>query len=212
MTSGCLDKQLEIMRSIIPSYKKLQEEGTIEVAVSPFYHPILPLLCDTDIARVSLPGITLPKTTFRHPEDAKKQIDTAVKFYEERFGRPPRGMWPSEGSVSDQAVELMIESGLKWAATDEEVLFRSLQRQKTPEALYRPYIVEKGREDVAHIQDRGLSDAIGFVYKAGRPKRPPLISYAGCIQYAKNSLIQEGIPVPIILDGENAWSSTITTG
>jgi alpha-amylase/alpha-mannosidase (GH57 family) len=202
-----LDKQLEIMRSIIPSYKKLQEEGTIEVAVSPFYHPILPLLCDTDIARVSLPGITLPKTTFRHPEDAKKQIDTAVKFYEERFGRPPRGMWPSEGSVSDQAVELMIESGLKWAATDEEVLFRSLQRQKTPEALYRPYIVERGQGRMSLIfRDRGLSDAIGFVYQSW-PAEAAAADFVCRLHSIREKLPDSGRPylVPIILDGENAW-------
>ncbi|MFA4982514.1 MAG: glycoside hydrolase family 57 protein [Candidatus Omnitrophota bacterium] len=203
-----LNKQLDIMREIIPAYKKLQEEGIIEVSVSPYFHPILPLLCDTDIAKISYPEIKLPKSTFRHPEDAKKQVESAVKYYEEKFGRPPRGMWPSEGSVSDQAVGIIREAGIKWAATDEEVLFRSLQRQKNLESLYRPYNVETQNGPLSLIfRDRTLSDAIGFVYQSW-PAENAAADFIGRLHSIKDKLPKpSGTPylIPVILDGENAW-------
>ena len=202
-----MEKQIEIMREIIPTYKNMQDSGNIEVSVSPFFHPILPLLCDSDVAKISYPEVRLPKINFRHPEDAKAQIEMAVKFYTERFGRPPRGMWPSEGSVSEQAADLIIEAGLKWVATDEEVLFRSLEREKTQETLYRPYILERKPGELSFIfRDRALSDSIGFVYQSWNAES------AGGDLINRLHSIREKLPktktpylVSIILDGENAW-------
>ena len=202
-----MEKQLEIMREIIPTYKNMQESGNIEVSVSPFFHPILPLLCDSDVARISYPEIRLPKINFRHPEDARSQIEMAVKFYTERFGRPPRGMWPSEGSVSEQTADLMIEAGLKWAATDEEILFRSLGREKTQETLYRPYTLERKPGALSLIfRDRALSDSIGFIYQSWNAES------AGSDLINRLHAIRDRLPktktpylVSIILDGENAW-------
>ena len=202
-----LEKQMEIIRAIIPTYKKMQDDGKIEVSVSPFFHPILPLLCDSDVAKISYPEIKLPKINFRHPEDAKIQIDSAVRFYTEKFGRPPRGMWPSEGSVSEQAADLIIEAGLKWAATDEEILFRSNEKQKTQETLYRPYILEGKQGELSLIfRDRALSDSIGFVYQSWSAENDAgdLINRLHAIrQRLPNSKTPHF--VSIILDGENAW-------
>jgi alpha-amylase/alpha-mannosidase (GH57 family) len=86
----------------------------------------LPLLCDISIAKVSSPEIKLPKGKFSHPEDADAQIKKAVKLYEEIFGLKPLGMWPSEGSISEEVIQLMAENGLRWTASDEEVLLKSL--------------------------------------------------------------------------------------
>ena len=202
-----MEKQMEIMRDIIPTYKNMQERGSIEVSVSPFFHPILPLLCDSDVAKISYPEIRLPKTNFRHPEDAKAQLEMAVKLYTEKFGRAPRGMWPSEGSVSEQAADLMIEAGLKWAATDEEILFRSIGRQKTQETLYRPYMFERKQGELSLIfRDRALSDSIGFIYQswnadsAGGDLINRLYALRDKLPNSKTPYL-----VPIILDGENAW-------
>ncbi len=202
-----LDKQLEIVAKIIPAYKKMQDDGKIEVSVSPFYHPILPLLCNSDIAKVSYPEIRLPKTVFRHPEDARFQIGSAVKYYTERFGRPPRGMWPSEGSVSEEVADLAIEEGLDWIATDEEILFRSLGRHKTAEELYRPYSIQRKYGELAVIfRDKALSDSVGFLYQSWPPEK------AAADLTNRLRVIREGLPknrgpflVSIILDGENAW-------
>ncbi len=202
-----LDKQLDIVRMIIPTYKKMQEEGKIEVSVSPFYHPILPLLCNSDIAKISYPEIRLPKAVFRHPEDAKHQIDSAVKYYTERFGRPPGGMWPSEGSVSDETIDLAIEAGFNWIATDEEILFRSLGRNKTAEELYRPYSIQRKYGELALIfRDKALSDSIAFTYQSWTAEK------AAADLTNRLRAIRDGLPkdkgpflVSIILDGENAW-------
>ena len=200
-------KQIEIMREIIPTYKDMQEKGKIEVSVSPFFHPILPLLCDSDVAKISCPETRLPNINFRHPEDAKTQLEMAVKLYTGKFGRPPRGMWPSEGSVSEQAVDLIIEAGLKWVATDEEILFRSIGRQKTQETLYKPYLFERKQGELSLIfRDRSLSDSIGFIYQSWNADS------AGGDLINRLHALREKLPksrtpylVAIILDGENAW-------
>lgn len=202
-----LDKQLEIIRHVIPTYKKMQNDGIIEISVSPFYHPILPLLCESDIAKVSSPEIKLPKASFHHPEDAKYQITEAVKFYTERFGRPPKGIWPPEGSVSEKVIDLAIEAGVDWIATDEDILFKSIEKQKTIETLYKPYLLQRKYGELAIIfRDKTLSDLIGFVYHSWAAEKAVedfikrLNSIRDLLSKSKNPYL-----VPIILDGENAW-------
>ena len=39
--------ELEILRKVIPEYAAAAARGQVELSTSPFYHPILPLLCDT---------------------------------------------------------------------------------------------------------------------------------------------------------------------
>src|ERR1700719_5197042 len=97
------DKQIELLGRVLPEYKKAAAAGQIEISATPFYHPILPLLCDTDIARVSNPGTPLPVPAFRYPDDAREQLVRARRYHERVFGREPDGLWPSEGSVSEQA-------------------------------------------------------------------------------------------------------------
>ncbi|MCX5685900.1 MAG: glycoside hydrolase, partial [Candidatus Omnitrophica bacterium] len=148
-----LAKQKEILAQIIPLYRRLQEKGRIEITTTPVYHPILPLICDTSVSRISSPGITLPKKRFRHPEDAAWQIEEAIKYHTEQFGSPPRGMWPSEGSVSDEVLDLLIAKGIDWVATDEDILFNSLSSYDRKykgislfdrRIIYSPYEFKRG--------------------------------------------------------------------
>jgi len=118
-------KQLELLAAVLPEYRLASERGQIEVSTTPFYHPILPLVCDTDIARVSNPHTPLPHPAFRYPEDAREQLVRARNYHEKIFGKPPSGLWPSEGSVSDQSLEIAMDLGFKWFATDEGVLGRT---------------------------------------------------------------------------------------
>src|SRR5271165_80842 len=97
-------KQREICAMVIPQYRKLAESGQIEISTTPFYHPILPLICDSDIASVAHPGVALPPR-FAYPGDAKLQLELARDYVKQTFGVAPAGLWPSEGSVSDQALE-----------------------------------------------------------------------------------------------------------
>ncbi|MFQ5453288.1 MAG: hypothetical protein ACE5D6_03780, partial [Candidatus Zixiibacteriota bacterium] len=116
-----LDWQLNLLKRIIPTYKQLFEQKKIDISFTPYYHPILPLLCDTNIAREAVEGIKLPKERFIHPEDAKRQIMMSVEKFQELFGSRMRGMWPSEGSVSEEAAKIIMENGIEWIATDEEI-------------------------------------------------------------------------------------------
>ncbi|MGH9592099.1 MAG: glycoside hydrolase family 57 protein, partial [Bryobacteraceae bacterium] len=121
------EKQLELLREVLPVYRKAAESGQVELSTTPFYHPILPLLCDTEAGRISDPGIPSLQPPFRYPEDAREQLRRARAFHQKTFGTLPAGLWPSEGSVSDQALTLAAEEGFRWFATDEGVLGRTLR-------------------------------------------------------------------------------------
>jgi|WetSurMetagenome_2_1015567.scaffolds.fasta_scaffold00012_49 alpha-amylase/alpha-mannosidase (GH57 family) len=210
-------KQLDILKRIIPEYRKLSASGQIEISVSPYYHPILPLLCDTDSARIAMPWIKLPKKRFAHPEDAIHQIRSGIGFCEKTFGFKPLGMWPSEGSVSEDVAVAISSEGIKWIATDEEVLARSLSRPLRgsegqtldPQALYRPYQYS-GLS--LFFRDHKLSDEIGFVY-SGWPPEKAVNDFIEKLSNIRESL-PDGQPfvVPVILDGENAWEYYINDG
>lgn len=205
-----IEKQLEILKKIVPKYKELVFKNQIELSVSPFYHPILPLLWNTDSAKIALPHITLPKKRFSYPEDAIKQIQDGIEHFEKVFDHRPVGMWPSEGSVSEDVVRAIHNAGIKWIATDEEVLSRSIHKGlrdssgniTDPTLLYRAYSFA----DVSIIfRDHKLSDLIGFVYSGWDAK------HAADDLIKKLLSIHSSLPqsrphvVPIILDGENAW-------
>ena len=210
-----VSKQKDIMSRIIPLYKKLQDEGKIEITTTPFYHPILPLLCDTSVASVSSPEMELPKK-FSHPEDAAWQIEEALRYHAGQFGAPPQGMWPSEGSVSDKALELMISKGIKWAATDEDILFRTLssydRKYKGVEyfdrrIIYRPYKVKKSSGSMALIfRDKNLSDMISFSYNSWNPQDAAwdLIGHLDRTAHNLRRDTDKGL-LTIVMDGENAW-------
>ena len=200
------ETQRALLCEIIPLYRRLHEQGKAELSVSPYFHPILPLLCDTQIARIAMPKVNLPGVPFRHPEDAASQVAQGIASFEAIFGFAPKGMWPSEGSVSDHALSIMAENGLAWAASDEWVLSQSLLGGlgKDREALYRPYAFHRQGRDIAlFFRDHGLSDLIGFTYSqwdAERAVADFIDKLKEVRQHAHSSSV-----VSIIMDGENAW-------
>ncbi|MDQ6664988.1 MAG: glycoside hydrolase family 57 protein [Acidobacteriota bacterium] len=199
-------KQLELLRLVIPEYKKLALSGQIEISTTPFYHPILPLICDSNIAAVSHPRVALPPT-FQYPEDARKQLEMAREYIGRVFGVAPVGLWPSEGSVSDQAFQIAAGVGFEWAATDNGVLDRTLGRAAGVDAIYRPYRWQQGDRKLDVIfRDHLLSDLIGFVY-SGMDARAAAADFVVKIRDNCRGILQSGRDalVPIILDGENAW-------
>jgi alpha-amylase/alpha-mannosidase (GH57 family) len=209
-----LDRQIQIVNTILPKYAELMARGVIEVSTSPYYHPILPLLCDSFSARESMPGITLPRDRFVHPEDAAAQLRRGVTLYRDTFGREPQGLWPSEGSVSMDILKLVKAEGFKWLATDEEILAASLKRVIRRDSsgnchdpfLYRPYSVDADGSDLTVIfRDHVLSDLIGFDYAKMEPGAAAadlvsrLMHIHGMLDEPETHLVS------IILDGENAW-------
>src|SRR3954454_22211300 len=118
--------ELELLNRVIPEYRDAAARGQIEISASPFYHPILPLLCDSDVYLRTHPDSRMPRQRFVHPEDAIDQLERAAACHERLFGRRPTGLWPSEGSVSDAMVPLVDAAGYTWMATDELILARTL--------------------------------------------------------------------------------------
>ncbi len=211
-------KQREILAKVLPAYADASQRGSIELSATPYYHPILPLLCDTYAGAESTPGLPLPTRHFKHPDDATTQIRRALESHEALFGVRPKGLWPSEGSVSEEALKLAAREGIQWMATDEGVLGRTLDfnfarhnndhlHVDGAERLYNIYRYEKGETQMNMVfRDHRLSDLIGFVYSG----MPPQEAASHLIQNIKDSarpVLDKGknAVVSIILDGENAW-------
>ena len=196
-----IEAQRRILREVVPLYKKLQDEGRVEISISPFYHPILPLLYSTELARRARPDVALPPS-FEAPEDVRVQIRKAVSYYREVFGISPQGLWPSEGSLCPELIPILAESGIKWTATDEALLFRSLPGL-SKEGLYQPYRALFDDKEVAVIfRDRELSNLLSFTY-AKEPTSQAVSDFVGRlgrIQAQKDPPL-----IAIILDGENPW-------
>ncbi|HWI19109.1 MAG TPA: glycoside hydrolase family 57 protein, partial [Vicinamibacterales bacterium] len=200
--------ELELLARVLPAYRAAGARGQVELSTSPFYHPILPLLCDSDAHQRAHPGAARPRHHVRRPEDARLQIARAIDFHEAVFGQRPGGMWPSEGSVSDEAVSLMGAAGLTWIATDEDILSRSLGMplHDRPDLLYRPYRVGASGP-VALFRDHGLSDRVGFHYQSWDPVAAA-DDFVNHVRIAGRRVKESGgevATVTAILDGENAW-------
>ncbi|MBI5287021.1 MAG: hypothetical protein HY878_05470 [Deltaproteobacteria bacterium] len=211
-----LRRQIDILRTVIPKYRELKDKGTIELTTSPYYHPILPLLCDTDNAREAMPWVELPKKRFAHPEDALEQIRRGIKLHEGVFGDRPKGMWPPEGGVSEAIIPVVAGEGIEWVASDEEILAHSLGRPikrdssghcLDPDILYKPYLLTRGGRRLAIVfRDRTLSNLIGFVYSTWEIEKAAN-DFMDRLLHIYNSLkgVRAGRLVTIALDGENAW-------
>lgn len=202
-----IDKQREVISLILPEYKRMQDKGQIEVSVTPYYHPILPLLCNMELAQQSDPSVTLPTKRFSAPEDARMQIKKAVDCYQHYLGCNPRGMWPSEGSVCNDIIPLVSDNGIKWLATDEWILYHTLGMDRySAHLLYKPYnLIIDGKQVSVIFRDRALSDTIGFTY--GKWNTYDAVSdFITRLHHIHDMLPKKrNHLVCIAMDGENAW-------
>ncbi len=208
-------KQLELLARVLPEYRRAQDSGQIEISTTPYYHPILPLLCDSDVGRVSNPWSPPLQPAFRHPEDAREQLERARRYHERVFGQPPAGLWPSEGSVSDQTLSIAAQMGFRWFATDEGVLGRTLNVgfgrdsagvPSNADRLYAPLRVRAGgREITGFFRDHYLSDLVGFVYSRMDSVAAAEDLYRRLRSIGERVHTGRPITVSLILDGENAW-------
>jgi len=203
-----IDTQIEIMKAVVQIHRKYQDKGRLEVITTPFYHPILPLVFDTDLSRVAMPGVPLPEPAYRWPEDSAEHLKLAQQSYRSYFDRSAKGLWPSEGSVAEDIVPLVADAGFRWMASDEEVLKASLTGRSFGNAeKYSAWWAEKDGKKVAVLfRDRAISDAIGFNYSKmdGVDAANDLMQRLYGIH--KEFATRPGTyVVPIFLDGENAW-------
>jgi alpha-amylase/alpha-mannosidase (GH57 family) len=208
-----LDIHGDILRRIIPLYRAAEERGQAELTTTPFFHPILPLVYDSNLAGRCMPARRLPKR-FYWPQDAAAQLQLAVEQHKKFFGRSPRGLWPSEGSVAPELIPLMQQAGIQYFCSDEENLFRSLAGGNVQASgsadrldLFQGWTVEHGGASVqAVFRDKPLSDFIGFMAakNSAGESAAHLLGHLGNIANALPG--GRGI-VPLILDGENAWET-----
>jgi alpha-amylase/alpha-mannosidase (GH57 family) len=211
-------RERALLGDVLPAHALAAQQGRIEISTSPFYHPILPLVCDTNVGAVSTPGLPLPQHRFRHPADAGEQLRRGLDLHQQVFGVRPVGVWPSEGSVSEEVLSIAQNLGVKWMATDEGVLGRSLginlardgEGRLSPqnaEKLYTIHRFKSGSTEMHLIfRDHTISDLVGFVY-SGMPAQDAANHLIHNIKQAAQPILNQGrdAVVSVILDGENAW-------
>ena len=204
-------EQFKILRNVVGMHRNLQNAGQIEVATTPSYHPILPLLHDSNLAILDRPGTSLP-IRFAYPEDANVQVEQAVALYTQLFQRRPAGMWPAEGAVGESVIEHFRRHGIRWIATDQGVLQRSGEwgyEAHRPELLAKAWRAGSDDSDRCvsiFFRDTELSNAIGFRYGHMEP-RAAVDDFIGNLKRRFPAGEGDERIVSVILDGENAWGS-----
>ena len=204
----------EQLSGVLARYRKLAQQGQIELSFTPYAHPIMPLLLDLETAHEAMPDAPLPEEK-AYPggeERVRWHIRKGLAVFEQHFGFKPQGCWPSEGSVSDETLCVMADEGIRWVASGESVMRNSLARKEVLTevgehgCLHRPYLVADKRMS-CFFRDDGLSDLIGFTYSGWQSED----AVGNLIHHLENihdaCAGSEDTVVSIILDGENAWES-----
>jgi len=200
-----------MMLALIPMYKSMWESGQIELTTSPFYHPILPLLIDTNIANIT-DSTELLHPPFQHPEDALAQIKRGLNFFKKHFGKKPNGLWPPEGAISADTLKLIARQRLNWIVTDSAIFTKSTFANSPHHKVYQPHLFKSGRQKL-HIffRDHHLSDAISFVY-GNWETEDAVEDLISRLHTLRGEIIaqtgQKGLAnhiVSIVCDGENCW-------
>jgi alpha-amylase/alpha-mannosidase (GH57 family) len=201
---------LDMLRSVVPRYRRLAEAGRVELAMSPYAHPILPLLLDIRAGAQTQPEAHLPLIN-AYPgglERARWQLQHGRHVFERHFGLAPVGCWPSEGALSDATLEVLAEEGFRWSASGESVLRNSIgaggARPPDHTCLHRVYRFAENAVD-CFFRDDGLSDLIGFTYSEWHAED----AVANLVHHMENIKAAcancRDCAIVIILDGENAW-------
>ncbi|MFH0765822.1 MAG: hypothetical protein V2A61_05320, partial [Calditrichota bacterium] len=198
--------QRELIQGVLAKLRKVVAETSTELTFTPFYHPIAPLLCDTDSMQVARPDQPRPQVRFHHPEDLQWQVQEGMALFERVTGQKPCGMWPAEGSVSLEALKIFAAAGVQWLVTDEDICARSLPALTNPLDIHRPHRLEDLSDGPSiFFRQRELSDAIGFRYQL----MPP----TAAVEDLTNRLVNLADAMPdktdrmvvLALDGENPW-------
>ena len=202
------ERQMALLRQVIPLYREAVASGQVEAMTSPAYHPILPLLIDPGSARVATPGLPLPSRPMHRRDDAVEQIRTGLQMFQRHAGARPKGMWPPECAVSPDAVALMSAAGLRWAISDEGVLGASLGKPVRGDVaastrLYSPWRDSSGL--VMVFRDALLSNKISFDY-GNMATDDAVDDLVGRLEYVASQQPEDRAWLVVLaLDGENSW-------
>jgi len=215
-----LAEHLRLVKEVAPAYKVAWDTGRIEIATTPLAHPILPLLADTNLALDGDPTALLPDARFRHIPDATEQVRRGLDVAERILGRRPQGMWPGEGSVAQMVLPLFSREGVRWVASGEDVLARTLDigsfnrgagdLVEEASSLYRPWSATFNRNPDLPVffRDTRLSDQIGFQYSgmSAQAAADDFMARLDAIDKATADMADPRV-VSVVLDGENAWEN-----
>lgn len=186
---------------IVPLYRELAASGQVELSTTPFNHPILPLLISNNCAVEANPNTRLPFVRMDAPGEAERQVEEGLAQFERTFGFRPAGMWPAEGAVSEAAARLLASRGVRWIATDEEILRRSLGGESTLRERLAPHPFG---DITLFFRDHFLSDQIGFVYSRW-PREKSVESFLASLRERAEAADDDRALVVVALDGENCW-------
>jgi alpha-amylase/alpha-mannosidase (GH57 family) len=200
------------LQSILPRYKNAWEQGQIEITTSPFYHPILPLLIDSSIAAASSSDVELPDPPFRHPEDARSQIQKALEFMADNFGKTPHGMLPPEGGLSGDSLKMLARTGVKYVVSDELIYEKSTFANAPEYNLYLPHRWSKpGQAVTIFFRDCHISEAIAFIYGSWNTE-DAVTDLIQRLHNIRQSIVDsigearlQNYLVTLLCDGENSW-------
>ena len=196
---------LEQIESVIPRYRKLADNGQVELSMSPYAHPIVPLMLEFNSAREALPDVHLPVSCDYPGGRARAEWHLArgLETFQRVFGRRPAGLWPSEGGISQDALELFAEQGFSWVASGGKVLHNS-HDASSRSCSHRVYRFGEVKLD-CFFRDDGLSDLIGFDYSDWHANDAVANLVGHMENIARVCPDRDDCLITIILDGENAW-------
>jgi alpha-amylase/alpha-mannosidase (GH57 family) len=192
----------DLLTGVVPRFRALRERGQCEISMTPYGHPLMPLLIDLQTARESMTGVQLP----RHAkyaggaERAQWHVQHGIEVFSKAFGAPPSGCWPSEGAISWETLELLDRAGFAWIASSAGVLRSSMPGASHSNAYSLP-----GSRMRCFFRDDALSDRIGFTYATWHGDDAARNLVGELAQIAASHPEQPGQAVLIALDGENAW-------
>jgi alpha-amylase/alpha-mannosidase (GH57 family) len=195
-----------VIANIVPIHRMLgydttRRRGQIELTTTPYTHPILPLIVDSDVTKVCQPHDALPPR-FAFPDDAALHVKKAIVYFRSHFGFNPTGMWPAEGSVSDDVIPIFAQNGIRWVATDRQILDRSLPAGLSHLFPHRCY--SRWADVAVLFRDTHLSDKIGFSYQTMQPQDAVDDFVQSVVSLGTQNHSTDKL-VTVILDGENAW-------
>ncbi len=199
---GLLEKQQSVLHGLLPEFRRIGREGRAELTTTPYYHPLTPLIFDLKAAFEHI----LPRESFHHPDDGRRHLEKARTCFQDIFGFPPAGLWPSEGAVSNAVTKAAAKAGFPFAVTDENVLWKSLRVTAWPELLHTPYLSE-GLP--IFFRDQTLSDLIGFEYNRWNPEDAAADLVRRIVERKTN---RPDDALVLALDGENPWDAYAENG
>jgi alpha-amylase/alpha-mannosidase (GH57 family) len=204
----------DAMDGLLPRYRKLARRGQIELSMTPYGHPIVPLMIDITSMHGALPEAAAPSAG-AYPdglERARWHMREGLRVFEKHLGTRPHGVWLSEGAVSREALQLLDEFDIRWSASGEGVWNNSRFLSKLPaqgeegrRSLFCANAVDDCKTKM-FFRDDGLSDLIGFEYQqwdafdAAADFNTHLGNIATYLGEHRDKHV-----VSVILDGENAW-------